>query len=148
MVDFLQKACSFCAYQERTQDEVRARLKTWGADREETEEIIAWLITENFLNESRFARQFAGGKFRIKKWGKKKIVYELKSRGISPRCITEAMDEIGAEEYALTLKELALKKEAALSSEKDPFLRRKKITTYLLGKGYDPEDIRKTLEIL
>src|SRR6478609_905032 len=72
-----QKASSFCAYQERTQQEVRDKLWELQVNRDWIEEIISQLIVENFINEERFAKAFAGGKFRIKKWGKVKIVMEL-----------------------------------------------------------------------
>lgn len=143
--DILKKACSYCIYQERTQAEVREKLKSWGLSRERSEEIIAWLITENFLNESRYARQFAGGKFRVKKWGRRKIIYELKARGISANCIRDALNEISEEDYLQALRALAEKKEADLHPEKDPFVIRKKITAYLLMKGYEPELISDVL---
>lgn len=144
--DILKKACSYCIYQERTQAEVREKLKSWEIGREKTEELIAWLITENFINESRYARQFAGGKFRVKKWGKKKIIYELKAKGITPNCINEALSEIDEEAYLNTLKELAHRKTESLAAEADPFVIRKKVTAYLLMKGYEPEYVRDVLE--
>jgi len=145
-MDILKKACSYCIYQERTQGEVREKLKSWGVSRDASEEIIAWLITENFINESRFARQFAGGKFRVKKWGRKKIIYELKARGISPNCIRDALQAIDDDEYFTTLRGLAAKKAESLAPESDPFMIRKKVSTYLLMKGYEPEHIREVLE--
>lgn len=145
-MDTLKKACSFCIYQERTQQEVREKLKSWRVPPVEAEEVIAWLITENFINESRYARQFAGGKFRVKKWGRRKIIYELKARGITARCIDDALNEINEEEYVRTLHELAQKKTAGLHPEKDPFVIRKKVTAYLLLKGYEPEYVREVLE--
>lgn len=143
--DILKKACSYCIYQERTQAEVREKLKTWNVSRERSEELIAWLITENFINESRYARQFAGGKFRVKKWGKKKIIYELKAKGITPNCIKEALSEISDEEYFHTLRELARRKTESLASETPPLMIRKKTTAYLLMKGYEPEYVRDVL---
>lgn len=143
--DVLKKACSYCIYQERTQEEVREKLKTWGLSPESSEELIAWLITENFINEGRYARQFAGGKFRVKKWGRKKIIYQLKLRGISPNCIKEALSEIDEEEYIHTLRELAGRKTESLAPQSDPFVIRKKVTDYLLMKGYEPEYVHDLL---
>lgn len=145
--DILKKACSYCIYQERTQAEVREKLKSWGLSRDHSEEVIAWLITENFLNEGRYARQFAGGKFRVKKWGRRRILFELKAKGISAPCIRDALSEIPEEDYRQTLHALAEKKAADLHPEKDPFVLRKKITTYLLMKGYEPELISDTLRL-
>ncbi len=144
--DILKKACSYCIYQERTQAGVRQKLKTWGVSRERSEEIIVWLITENFINESRYARQFAGGKFRVKKWGKRKIIYELKAKGITPNCIKEALSEINDEEYFHTLRELARRKTESLAAETDPFVIRKKVTAWLLMKGYEAEYLKDVLE--
>ncbi len=144
--DLLKKACSYCIYQERTQQEVREKLKSWCVSATEAEEVIAWLITENFINEGRYARQFAGGKFRMKKWGRRKIIYELKAKGISPNAIREALEEITEEEYFHTLQELAQRKTADLHPEKDPFVIRKKVTAYLLMKGYEPEQVGSVLE--
>src|SRR5688500_741234 len=99
----LIKARNYCAYQERCQQEVRDKLYEWGLWPEAVENIIVELITDNFLNEERFATTFAGGKFRIKKWGRVKIKLELKKRKISEYCIKQAMKEIDEKDYLKTL---------------------------------------------
>src|SRR6478672_11099295 len=76
----LVKAEAWCAYQERCQQEVRDKIYSWGLHEHEVENVIAELISKNFLNEERFAKAYAGGKFRIKKWGRVKIRMELKRR--------------------------------------------------------------------
>jgi regulatory protein len=106
----LIKAQQTCAYQERCQQEMRDKLYEWGLYPNEVENIIADLISENFLNEERFAKAYAGGKFRIKKWGKVKIKIELKKRKISDYCIRKAMEEIPDKEYIAALKQLIEKK--------------------------------------
>lgn len=136
--DFFLKACSFCAYQERTQREVRDRLYELGVDKDEAEEIIVKLITENFLNEERFAKAFAGGKFRIKKWGRNKINQALKERGVSSYCIKKGLEEIDEESYIETLKSLLVKKEGEIKEE-NIFKRKDKISKYLIAKGFEPE---------
>ncbi len=100
------KAQSYCAYQERCQQEVRYKLYQWGLAPEAAEELISRLVTENFLNEERFAIAFAGGKFRIKKWGPVKIRLELKKRKISDYCIKQGMKEIPYTDCIKTLKKL------------------------------------------
>lgn len=100
----LRKAESYCAYQERCQQEVRDKLYEWGLWKNAVENIIAKLIQDNFLNEERFAKAYAGGKFRIKKWGKVKIKLELKKRKISDYCIRQAMKEIDGPDYEKELK--------------------------------------------
>ncbi|MCD8541042.1 MAG: recombination regulator RecX [Leadbetterella sp.] len=147
-MDTLKKACSYCIYQERTQQEVREKLKSWGVRPAEAEEMIAWLITGNYLNEGRYARQFVGGKFRIKKWGRRKILFALKSRGLSSACIREALEEIEEEEYRNNVLNLALRKKETLPVKTPPILIHKKLTEYLLGKGYETDYIREVLELI
>ena len=102
----LIKAANFCAYQERTQAEVRERLQKWGVEGDEADEIIVYLIEDNYLNERRFAKIFAGSKFRVKNWGRQKILYELKARKLSDHSIREALTEIEDEDYIEKLKTL------------------------------------------
>ena len=76
------KALKYCAYQERSQQEVRDKLYSWGLHRNEVENIIVDLISEGYLKEERFAIAFSGGKFRMKKWGKIKIKLALKAKKV------------------------------------------------------------------
>lgn len=99
----LQKIKAFCAYQERCHFEVKGKLFDYGLSVNEVDEIVLVLIEENYLNEERFAIMFAGGKFRIKQWGKVKIRYELKSKQISPINIKKALAQIDEEDYLKTL---------------------------------------------
>jgi regulatory protein len=133
----LKKACGFCIYQERTQHEVREKLKSWFVPAEESEEIISWLITENFLNEGRYAKQFVGGKFRVKKWGRRKILYALKSKGLSENNIREALKEIDPNDYWETLVSLAEKKRNSALKPESLAMVKKKVSSYLLAKGYE-----------
>jgi len=134
----LLKVSSFCAYQERTQDEVRNRLYSYGADEDLTEELIAELITENFINEERFAKTYAGSKFRLKKWGRNRIVKELENKGISPYCIKKGLEEIDANDYTRTLKALLDKKDEE-EKEVNLYKRKYKLSLYVIRKGYEPE---------
>ena len=143
----LQKAASYCAYQERTQDEVRQRLKKWNVWGDEADEIIAELISQNYLSEERFAKTYAGGKFRMKNWGRMKIKQELHRRGLSEYSIQKGMGEIGDQAYQSTLKDLLIKKKALLSrTEPDAFKRKQKLARFALGKGYESELVWKVLE--
>src|ERR1051325_741378 len=99
------KISHYCAYQERSHKEVRNKLYEYGLHKNEVEELVTRLITEGFLNEERFAKAFAGGKFRIKKWGRNKIVYELEALGVTPRCVRAGLKEIDESEYRKTLRE-------------------------------------------
>ena len=131
------KLMQFCAYRDRSQKEVEEKLIDMRMIPAAREKIIIQLMQENFLNEERFARSFARGKFRIKKWGRNKIKQELKTREISSPLIKIALTEIEEEEYLNTLRELAEKK-SLLLKEKDPFKKRNKLNNYLLQKGYEP----------
>ena len=136
----LQKAASYCAYQERTQDEVRQRLKKWNVWGEEADELIAELISQNYLSEERFAKSFAGGKFRVKSWGKMRIKQELHRRGLSEYNINQAMDVIGNEDYRSGLRTLLEKKSIMLQrTEPDAFKLKQKLARYAIGKGYEGE---------
>jgi regulatory protein len=143
----LQKLRQYCAYQERSHSEVQQKLWDMGVKRAEHDEVIASLIEDDYLNEERFAIQFAGGKFRMKGWGRKKIYYGLKEKKVSDYCIKKAMNAIDEEAYEKTLNHLAEKKYESLKGEQY-LVRRKKTTDYLLQKGYEPELINKALTSL
>ena len=123
--------------------------KLWdlGVNRSLHDEIISNLIEEDYLNEERFAKLFAGGKFRMKNWGKKKIEYALKNKGVSNYSIGKGMKEIDMESYQVLLQQLAEKKFASLKQEQY-LVRRKKTMDYLLQKGYEPELINKAIKNL
>jgi regulatory protein len=132
----------YCNYQERCQKEVRNKLYENGADREEVDQFVAELIDEGLLNEERYACSFARGRFRIKNWGRKKIVYELKQDQISEYCIRKALAEIGEDEYRETLIRLASKKFEELKTERNVYTRKAKLQRYLLQKGYESDLIQ------
>jgi regulatory protein len=128
----------YCAFQERCHQEVRSKLLEHGIYGDLLEEIISDLISDNYLNEERFARSFARGKFRIKNWGKNKIRSELKMRKVSTYSINEALNEIDNDEYLATLQRLLDKKERT-TSFKNQYDRLKKLTDYAMVKGYEYE---------
>ena len=141
------RTANYCAYQERTQQQVRDKLYSYGLYRDEVEEVLSELITENFINEERFAKAYAGGKFRVKKWGKIKILRGLQQHNISPYCIKKGMQEIDEDEYIETLQVL-LEKKNSLLTETNDFKRKAKLANYAAGKGYEPSliwDLIKTL---
>lgn len=142
----LQKLKHYCAYQERCHIEVKEKLYNLGVWKKEHDEIIAALIEENYLNEERFAIAFAGGKFRVKQWGRVKIKYELKQKQVSGYCIKKALKQIDEDEYIKTLAKLAKDKYNSLKSEQY-LIRKKKTMDYLLAKGYEIEWVKKALEM-
>jgi regulatory protein len=141
----LQKLKHFCAYQERCHSEVRDKLYHLGVWKKNHDEIIATLIEEDYLNEERFAIAFAGGKWRIKKWGRLKIKYELKQKQISDYCIKKALQQIDEAEYVTMLNKLAKEKYTALKKEQY-LIRKKKTMDFLLRKGFEAELIMKIID--
>jgi regulatory protein len=105
------------------------------------DEIISTLITENYLNEERFAVHFAGGKFRMKQWGKIKIRQALKNKQVSEYCSRKALKEIDNTEYRQAFFKLAEQKLKTLKTEKNIFIKKRKLQDFLLQKGYEREMI-------
>jgi len=134
----LGKIQKYCAYQERSHQEVKRKLSSYGLTIDEADEIISKLITDNFLNEERFAKAFAGGKFRIKKWGRNKIEHQLESFGLTKNCITRGLKEIDPSDYNKTLRAL-LRKKTEEVSEENLFAKRNKVARFAISKGYEPE---------
>jgi len=139
----LEKLKKYCAYQERSQSEVRQKLSKEGIRGNTAESIVAELITEGFLNEERFAKTFARGKFRIKKWGRLKIQAALKSKGVSPVCIRRGLAEINETEYIASLKSILAKLPGANPSAKSS--ERMKAFRVLRAKGYESNLINRFL---
>lgn len=129
---------NYCAYQERCHKEVEQKLYDLHMIPEAREKIILHLLQHNFLNEERFSKAFARGKFSIKNWGKIRIVNGLKFRNISAYNIKTALKEIDDEDYLKTLQKVAEKK-WALIKEPNTFKKRSKLLTYLSSKGYESE---------
>ena len=131
----LQKAKAFCAYQERCHFEVKGKLLDYGLSENEVDEIVAVLIEENYLNEERFAIMFAGGKFRIKQWGRVKIRYELKLKQISAINIKKALAQIDEDDYLNMLT----KQYDIYFNKQNGIQQIKKIKTlkYLQSKGFE-----------
>jgi regulatory protein len=143
--DALSRAYNFCAYQERSHREVKEKLFSYGLSSDDVDQILSKLISEGFVNEERFAKAYAGGKFRMKKWGRLKIENELNALGLSPRNITKGLQEIVDEDYEETLQRLLEKKESALQ-EPDKFKKRDKLGKYAIGRGYEPELVWKMVK--
>lgn len=132
----IPKIRHYCAYQERTHQEVKEKLYGFGLRKTDVEEILGNLIADDYLNEERFACQFAGGRFRMKKWGKIKITHELKQRQVSAYNIKTALASIPEEDYIATLTRLAEEKWETLERETN-LTRLVKTMNYLVQKGYE-----------
>ena len=144
----LQKAKHYCGYQERSHSEVKEKLYSFGLYKQQVEECLSQLIEENYLNEERFAQQFAGGKFRMKQWGRVKIKYELKQKQVSEYCIRKGLKEINEDDYMAVLEKLALEKWLSLRTENNLFAKLRKTQDYLLQKGYEHELVKQVLQLV
>jgi regulatory protein len=135
----------YCNYQERCQQDVRDKLYSLGATTPEVENLIAGLIEANLLNEERFARSFVRGRFRIKHWGKIKIVQHLKQHHISEYCIKKGLSEIDGEEYYKVLKRLCAAKWSEVRTEKNVHIRKGKTFRFLQQRGFETSLITEVL---
>jgi regulatory protein len=139
-----QRITRYCAYQERSHAEVKEKLYSLGLRRADVENTLSRLIEENYLNEERFARQFAGGHFRLKQWGRVKITYALRQKGVSEYCIKKGLQEIEESAYHQVLEKLAKQKWAQLKGE-PPLIKHSKTRNFLLQRGFEPALISNML---
>lgn len=145
MKDDILKLRYYCAYQERCHMEVREKCWELGLRGEDIENAIAHLVEDGFLNEERFAKAYAGGKFRMQQWGKKKISMMLKQKQVSEYCIRKGLAEIDGEAYEQTLQHLASRKYESLKSEQ--YIKRQyKTMQFLLQRGFEQDLARAVIE--
>ncbi len=144
----LQKIKHYCAYQERCHQEVKDKLYGYSLNTKEVDELLSKLIEENYLNEERFAIHFAGGKFRMKHWGRVKIKYELKQKRVTDYCIRKALSTIDEDQYMAVLNKHLADKLKGLGSEKNIFIRKRKLQDYLMQKGFETDLIREAIAAL
>ena len=142
-----QKIRQYCAYQERCHKEVKEKLYSYGLHKSDTEKIVADLIENNYLNEERFAIQFAGGKFRMNQWGRKKIQYELQQKGVNTYSIKIALKELDESDYAETINKLVKIKWDSLETDHH-LTRQAKTQAYLMQKGFERDLISKAIKEL
>ena len=141
----LQKAKQYCAYQERCHSEVKEKLYSFGMNKKEVDELLSELISENYLNEERFAIMYAGGKFRIKQWGRVKIKYALKQKQVSEYCIKKALAAIDVNDYERAATKLFEQKLKTLKTEKNIFIKKRKLQDYLMQRGFETALISKMM---
>jgi regulatory protein len=132
------RGAKYCSTQERSQQQVRDKLYDWGLYGDEVEEVLSWLISENFVNEERFAQSYVRGHFKLKKWGRIKIKQGLQQKKISDYCIKVGMDEIDPQAYEDTINSLVEKKWNALN-EQNLYIKKQKTVRFLLQKGFEAD---------
>jgi regulatory protein len=137
----------YCAYQERCFCDVKQKLSEWKVPGGMINTITKKLKDEGFIDDERFARLFARGKFRINKWGRLRIRYELKCRNIPDHMIHKALLEISEEDYRKTVRELILKKKSEIKPGKNLNIR-EKIITFVTGKGFEFDLIAEVIKEL
>ncbi|MGN1236558.1 MAG: regulatory protein RecX, partial [Bacteroidaceae bacterium] len=109
--------------------------------------LIDRLISENFINEQRYARSFTHDKFTFSHWGKTKISVSLKQKGISNEAINNALATIDPNQYRETLKNILAQKSRQLNEE-NPFMRQRKLASHAIGKGFEPEQVISAIDQL
>jgi regulatory protein len=143
----LTRIYRYCAYQERSHKEVRNKLFEFGLRNDEVDDLVTRLVLEGYLNEERFAKAFTGGKFRMQKWGRNKIVYALEGHGLTQNCIQSGLREIDEPDYRQTLADLVAKK-LAQTDAVDVFLKRDKVARFAIARGFEPELVWETVKRL
>lgn len=141
-----QKITQFCAYQERCHSETKEKLFSFGLYKEQVEDLLTRLIEDNYINEERYAIAFAGGKFRMNDWGKLKIKYELKKKQVSEYCIRKALSAIDDDSYLEKAANLMGKKHHLLKKEKNQLVKKKKLQSYMIQKGFENFLINELLQ--
>lgn len=145
----LQKVRHYCAYQERSHAEVRQKLYGYGLWKDDVEAMMALLITEDYLNEERFAIAYAGGHFRVKHWGRIKIRYELRQKQVSEYNIKRGLESIDEEDYLKVLSSLAKEKWNSVSyADQTDFIRSAKTQAYLIQKGFEADLVQSTIRLI
>lgn len=132
------KVARYCAYQERTRQEVQTKLEDYGLSSSDLERVLNELEAEGFYNEERYAQAFCRGKLHHNKWGRVKIVQALRQKGLSDQQIQTGLAEIGEETYRKILSDLITKKLKSLKEE-DAFTRNHKVARFAIGKGFEAD---------
>ena len=132
----IERLKNYCALQDKCQWDVMQKMNEWGLQQNTKDHILELLINEKFVDEERYAKSFCRGKFRIKNWGKRKIINELKRKQISTICINSGMQEIDDQQYFKTLDKLFLQKKITIK-DRNHFIRKTKIANFLIQKGFE-----------
>lgn len=140
----MEKARSYCAYQERSQQEVIQKLKSFKLSEDELNYVLLQLIQGDYLNEERYAQAYVSGKIRIKRWGRRKIKHHLKQKGLTDKCIELGFKEVDDDEYFETLSSVASYKWDSVN-ESNEYKKKQKVMSYLYGRGFETDLIHEAL---
>lgn len=139
------KAEQYCAREEQCVSGVRRKLNDWGATPACADTIVRHLLEERFIDERRYVRLYCQGKLRIQRWGRNKMAWELRGKGIADALIAEGLDSLSDDEYRATLDKVAQAKRATLRGD-DDYEKQRKLTAYLLSRGFTMEEIRDSIK--
>lgn len=130
------KATAYCAVAEHCPEDLRHKLLDWGAQEAVVEEIVGRLLQEDFINEGRYCCAFVNDKFRYNKWGRMKIAYQLRRKGLPDEDIRNALESIDEEEYESVLMALLRAKMKGLRGRNDYELRGK-LYRFAQSRGFE-----------
>lgn len=139
------KLVNYCVYQDRCHAEVEQKMKEFLLIDEAKEEILLYLMKENYLNEERFTRSYIRGKFYIKHWGRNKIKINLKQKQISEKLINKCFDEIDEDDYRKTIRKI-YEDYYSKQSKGNEYQRKVKTIQYLMSRGFEYEKINDIFE--
>lgn len=145
--EMLHRAASYCSGAEHCIQDVQKKIETVGFSSEEGERIIARLLQEKFIDESRFAKSFVNDKLRFNKWGRIKIGYELQKKNIPASIRTEALEQIDESEYLEILTSLLKSKMRTVKGkdDRDIFY---KLLRFAAGRGFESREAEQCLKEL
>ena len=146
-LEIKQKMVNYCVYQDRCHKEVEQKMWDFLLIPEAKDEILLYLMKENYLNEERFTRSYIRGKFYMKSWGRNKIRNHLKFKGVPEKLINASFDEIEDDDYEKTLEKLYLDYSGKIKGLQD-YQKKSKTIKYLLSKGFEYESITSLIKKL
>lgn len=144
--ELFYKATSYCCSAEHCISEVQSKLRQWGAEEGESDEIISQLVDERYIDEQRYAVAYTRDKVRFAHWGKKKIVFMLSGKKIKQSDITYALEQIEAEEYQQMLSKILTTKKRSLKNLSNEVLRNK-LFAFALSRGFSYDEINQALNL-
>ena len=139
-----ERAALLCSKSEKSSGSIARKLHDWGLDGDQAEAVLKKLAGEQFVDDERFARSYVRDKFRFNKWGKIKIIYQLRAEKIPGPVIEQAIQEIEDEAYRETLTKLLSDKNKTIKAA-DPYERRGKLLRFAQGHGFEPEHIHSVI---
>jgi regulatory protein len=145
----LDRAIRILAMRDHSEKELRRKLvapvltkkgpEPIDAPPEEVDKVVAWCIESNYLDDTRFTRQFIASRGR-KGYGPARIRQELNQKGIGRTDIDQAM-------YECEIDWMELAREQAQRKYGEPlptvFAEKVKVQRFLLNRGYLMEDIQQ-----